>query len=119
MNINMILIIDILILIMFLQILPIMIYGIDKLFAKLGFSRIPEKALLTTTFFFGILGSIAAMMIFKHKTRKTSFRHNFTLIALLRIIVLVSLGLILMNIPNSSAVENFIITLHSLFSYLW
>jgi uncharacterized membrane protein YsdA (DUF1294 family) len=74
---------------------------------------------LSTMFFFGILGSIAAMMIFKHKTSKTSFRHNFAVIALLRIIVLVSLGLILMNIPNSSAVENFIQTLHSLFLYMW
>jgi len=115
----MILIIELLILMAALQILPFLIYGIDKLFAKLGFSRIPEKALLATTFFFGILGSIAAMMIFKHKTKKTSFRHNFAVIALLRIIVLVSLGLILMNIPNSSAVENFIQTLHSLFSYIW
>ena len=115
----MILIIELLILIMVFQILPFLIYGIDKLFAKLGLFRIPEKALLATTFMFGILGSIAAMMIFKHKTRKTSFRHNFAVIAFLRIIVLVSLGLILMIIPNSSAVENFIQTLHSLFSYLW
>jgi len=115
----MILIIELIILIIALQILPFLIYGIDKLFAKLGFFRIPEKALLATTFIFGIIGSIAAMMIFKHKTRKPSFQHDFTVIALLRIIVLVSLGLILMNIPNSSAVENFILTLHSLFSYLW
>lgn len=104
---------------MVLQILSFLIYGIDKLFAKLGIFRIPEKALLATTFIFGILGSIAAMMIFKHKTKKTSFRQNFAVIALLRIIVLVSLGLILMTIPNSYAVENFIQTLHSLFSYLW
>jgi uncharacterized membrane protein YsdA (DUF1294 family) len=74
---------------------------------------------LATTFIFGILGSIAAMIIFKHKTKKTSFQHNFAVIALLRIIVLVSLCLILMTLPNSSAVENFIQTLHSLFSYLW
>jgi len=118
MNINMNLIIELLTLIMVLQILPFLIYGIDKLFAKLGFFRIPEKILLATTFIFGIIGSIAAMMIFKHKTRKNSFRHNFTVIALLRIIVMVSLGLILMDVPTS-VVENFILTLHSLFSYLW
>jgi uncharacterized membrane protein YsdA (DUF1294 family) len=113
------LLIELIILITVLQILPFLIYGIDKLFAKLGIFRIPEKVLLATTFIFGILGSIAAMMIFKHKAKKTSFQHNFTVIALLRIIVLVSLGLILMTLPNSSAVENFIQTLHSLFSYLW
>ena len=43
MNINMILIIELLILIMVFQILPFLIYGIDKLFAKLGLFRIPEK----------------------------------------------------------------------------
>src|SRR5665811_864788 len=119
MIINMTLLIELIILITVLQILPFLIYGIDKLFAKLGLFRIPEKVLLAITFIFGILGSIAAMMIFKHKTKKTSFRHNFAVIALLRIIVMVSLGLILMTLPNSSAVENFIQTLHSLFSYLW
>jgi uncharacterized membrane protein YsdA (DUF1294 family) len=119
MDIKMILIKELLILMMLLQIVPFLIYGIDKLFAKLGFSRIPEKTLLSITFFFGIIGSIAAMLLFKHKTKKTSFRHNFAVIAFLRIIVLVSLGLILMTLPNSSAVGNFIQTLHSLFSYLW
>ncbi|PWB55293.1 MAG: DUF1294 domain-containing protein [Candidatus Methanoperedenaceae archaeon] len=88
------LIIELIILIMVLQTLSFLIYGIDKLFAKWGIFRIPEKALLATTFIFGILGSIAAMMIFRHKTRKTSFRHNFAVIAFLRIIVLFSLGLI-------------------------
>jgi uncharacterized membrane protein YsdA (DUF1294 family) len=113
------LIIELIILITVLQILPFLIYGIDKLFAKYGIFRIPEKALLATTFIFGILGSIAAMMIFKHKTRKTSFRRNFAIIVFIRIIVLVSLGLILMTIPNSSAVESSIQNLHLLFSYLW
>lgn len=62
-NINIVLIIELLILIIAPQILPFLIYGIDKLFAKLGFFRIPEKALLATTFIFGIIGSIAAMMM--------------------------------------------------------
>ncbi len=119
MNINMDLIIELIILITVLQIVPFLIYGIDKLLAKLGFFRISEKALLATTFIFGIIGSIAAMMIFEHKTRKTSFRHNFKVIVFLRIFILVSLGLVLMNIPNSFAVENFIQTLNLLFSYLW
>ncbi|CAG0952239.1 hypothetical protein METP3_00281 [Methanosarcinales archaeon] len=114
----MVLIIELIILNTVLQIVPFLIYGTDKLFAKLGFSRISEKTLLSITFFFGIIGSIAAMKIFKHKTKKNSFRHNFAVIALLRIIVLVYLYLILMTLPNSSAVDNFIQTLHSLFSYM-
>ena len=110
--------IELIFLITLLQILPFLIYGIDKLFARLGIFRIPEKALLATTFIFGILGSIAAMMIFNHKTRKTSFRHDFAVIVFLRMIVLVSMGLVLMTMPNNSVVENFIQTLHLLFSYL-
>ena len=70
MNNNMNLIIELLILIMALQILSFLIYGIDKLFAKLGIFRIPENSLLATTFIFGILGSITAMMVFKHKHEK-------------------------------------------------
>lgn len=119
MDVNMILIKELLILMMVLQIVPFLIYGTDKLLARFGFSRISEKTLLSTTFFFGIIGSIAAMVIFKHKIKKNSFRHNFAVIALLRIIVLFALCLMLITIPNSSAVENFIQTLHSLFSYLW
>ena len=99
------LIIELIILIMVFQILPFLIYGIDKLFAKRGFFRISEKALLATTFIFGIIGSFAAMVIFKHKTRKTSFRHNFAVIVFLRIFVLVFLGLVLMIMPNSYTVE--------------
>lgn len=57
------LIIELIILIMVLQILSFLIYGIDKLLAKWGLLRIPEKALLAATFIFGILGSVAAMMI--------------------------------------------------------
>lgn len=109
---------ELIILITVLQIFPFLIYGIDKLFAKWGLFRIPEKALLATTFIFGILGSIAAMKIFKHKTRKTSFQHNFAVIVFLRIVALLCLGLVLITIPNNPAVENFIQTLHSLFSYL-
>ena len=101
----MIVTIKLIILITILQIVPFLIYGIDKLFAKQGLFRISEKALLATTFIFGIIGSIAAMMIFEHKTRKTSFRHDFTVIVFLRIFILVSLGLLLMIMPNSYTAE--------------
>lgn len=118
MTINVDLIIELITLIIILQIVPFIIYGIDKLLARLGIFRISEKALLATTLLFGISGSIAAMMVFKHKTKKISFRHNFAVIALLRIILLVSLGLIVMTLPDSSVVENFIQILHSFFSYI-
>ncbi len=95
MNIDTNIFIKVITIIAILQILPFLIYGIDKLLAKLDLFRIPEIVLLATTFFFGILGSIAAMTIFKHKTRKPSFQHNFAVVVFLRITVLVSLGLII------------------------
>jgi uncharacterized membrane protein YsdA (DUF1294 family) len=95
MNIDTSILIKLITIIAILQILPVLIYGIDKLLAKMGLFRIPEKALLATTFLFGILGSIAAIRIFKHKTTKSSFQHNFRLVVFLRVVVLVSLGLII------------------------
>lgn len=95
MNIDTSILIKIITIIAMLQILPVLIYGIDKLLAKMNLFRIPEKALLATTFLFGILGSIAAMRIFKHKTTKSSFQNNFRLVVFLRIIILVSVGLII------------------------
>jgi uncharacterized membrane protein YsdA (DUF1294 family) len=63
----------------FLQILliiingiPLVIFGIDKLKSKKGGRRIPESKLLLIAFF-GPFGALAAMLLFRHKTRKTKF----------------------------------------------
>ena len=45
-------------------------FGLDKLKAKIGGKRIPEKTLLTLSILGGAPGAILAMSLFRHKTAK-------------------------------------------------
>lgn len=47
--------------------------GLDKLLARLGWSRIPERSLLLLAFALGAPGAIAGSLLFRHKTRKPPF----------------------------------------------
>lgn len=51
-----------------------LIYGIDKLRAKMHTSRISEKALLMCAFLLGGVGAMFGMIVFNHKTSKMKFR---------------------------------------------
>jgi len=70
------------------QIIPFIVYGIDKRLAIKGKSRISELSLLVLTFLFGIIGSFLAMIIFRHKTIKGSFRAKFAVVTIVRVLVL-------------------------------
>ena len=48
-------------------------YGADKLKAKRRSWRIPEKVLLSLSFFGGALGGLFAMTLFRHKTQHWYF----------------------------------------------
>ena len=48
-------------------------YMIDKIKAKRGAWRIPEKVLLMLGFFGGAVGALASMRLFRHKTRHWYF----------------------------------------------
>lgn len=48
-------------------------YGIDKHKAKRGAWRISEKALLLIGFLCGAVGALAAMQLFRHKTKHYYF----------------------------------------------
>ena len=48
-------------------------YGIDKSRARRGAWRISEKTLLFCGFFCGSVGALAAMQLFRHKTRHYYF----------------------------------------------
>ena len=50
-----------------------LMYGIDKWKAKRGAWRIPEKTLLLCGFLCGAVGALAAMQLFRHKTRHYYF----------------------------------------------
>ncbi len=54
-------------------ILALMMYGADKMAARAGGWRIPERTLFAISLFGGCIGAIAGMLIFRHKTRKPKF----------------------------------------------
>lgn len=52
----------------------LVMYGVDKGFAKKEKRRISEKMLLLLPLFMGGLGAMFGMVIFNHKTSKPRFR---------------------------------------------
>jgi len=56
-----------------LSLLAFVLYGADKRKAKRNEWRIPEKTLLLTSFLGGALGGLAAMQLFRHKTKHWYF----------------------------------------------
>ncbi|UMQ42850.1 DUF1294 domain-containing protein [Chryseobacterium sp. Y16C] len=61
------------------------IFGLDKRKAILHQRRIPETTLLGISFLGGSIGSIIAMLIFRHKISKTSFLLKFGGIVLIQV----------------------------------
>ena len=64
-------------------------YGYDKAIAGSRQVRIPEGVLLALALAGGTLGALAGMQVFRHKTRKTSFRLRFWLIAAAQVALIV------------------------------
>ena len=62
-----------LILLAVMSLLTLILFGWDKLMAKLGRSRIPEAALLGAAFLGGGTGALLGMLLFHHKIRKAPF----------------------------------------------
>lgn len=65
-----------------INIMSFIVFFLDKEKAKKDKWRIQERTLHTLSFLGGVIGSIAAMIVFRHKTRKTLFV-AITLLALL------------------------------------
>jgi uncharacterized membrane protein YsdA (DUF1294 family) len=61
------------------------LFGVDKLLAKLDWRRVPEKTLLIAACLGAAVGAWAAMLVFRHKTLKPRFRYGVPLIAILEI----------------------------------
>ena len=70
------------------------VYGWDKLCAKRGMWRVPERILLLLALLGGSVGALTAMAIFRHKTRHLKFRYGVPLILILQIA-----GLIYLHTP--------------------
>lgn len=64
----------ILVIILALNIITFITYGIDKLKAKKGWWRISEFTLLLLAFTGGSLGAHLAMKTFRHKTQHVKFK---------------------------------------------
>lgn len=56
------------------NVITMMLYGIDKRKAIHHKWRIPEATLLFFTWIGGVIGAIFGMLLFHHKTRKWKFR---------------------------------------------
>ena len=69
------------------------VYGWDKMCAKRGMWRVPEKILLLLALLGGSVGAMAAMAIFRHKTLHLKFRYGVPLILILQLIGLIYLYL--------------------------
>ena len=64
-------------------------YGIDKLKAKRGKSRISERVLLTMAAIGGSLGALLAMQLFSHKTQHAKFKYGVPALLLLHAILVI------------------------------
>lgn len=56
------------------NVIVFLIYGLDKLFAKLDMWRISEKTLLSCALILGGVGAFFGMKIWRHKTKHNTFR---------------------------------------------
>jgi uncharacterized membrane protein YsdA (DUF1294 family) len=54
-----------------------MLMAYDKYLAKAQKQRIPERTLLSFAFIGGTIGSVLAMLVFRHKTSKISYLWKF------------------------------------------
>ncbi len=66
-------------------------YGFDKSAAMKGGQRVSEQTLLTLGFVGGWPGALVAQQIFRHKTRKRSFRRRFWARVVVNILLLAAL----------------------------
>jgi uncharacterized membrane protein YsdA (DUF1294 family) len=84
-------------------------YGLDKRQAQRQGPRVPEVVLHGLAFAGGTLGAYLGMMVFRHKTVKTSFRLMFWLIAVLQtalvVAVLYRLWKSSSNEPRATGIE--------------
>lgn len=67
--------------------ISLIIFGIDKYFAKKGLWRIKEITLILISIIGGSIGSIICMKIFHHKTLKPLFKYGIPLIIISQIIL--------------------------------
>ena len=79
--------------IIIINVITFLVYGIDKYLAYKEKSRVSEKLLLTLALCFGIIGALLGMKIFRHKTKKKSFKTSIILIIIIQVVTVYFLTL--------------------------
>jgi uncharacterized membrane protein YsdA (DUF1294 family) len=64
------------------------IFGLDKRKAVRHQRRIPESVLLTLTFLGGTIGAIAGMLFFRHKTSKKAFLIKLVVVVVIQMVLI-------------------------------
>ncbi len=77
--------------ILIINLVTLIVFGIDKYKAKRKLWRIPEAALFILSIAGGSLGALCAMFLFNHKTKHWSFLIGIPLILVLQIALTVIL----------------------------
>lgn len=75
-------------------------YGVDKSAAKANRGRVSEQTLLTVGLLGGWPGALIAQQVFRHKTRKRTFRRMFWCTVLINIAVLAGLVYVAVTKPG-------------------
>ena len=86
-NDNRVIFVDIYVPILIWNVVTMLVYGLDKLFARKGMRRISEKTLLSLAFMLGGIGAMFGMVVFNHKTSKHRFRFLVPLFVVINVVV--------------------------------
>ena len=75
---------------LFINILVFIFAGYDKYQARKNNRRVPEKTLFLMALTGGSPGLLTAMLLFRHKTSKTSFIVKFAVILLIQVALILA-----------------------------
>ena len=75
---------------LFINILVFIFAGYDKSQARKNNRRVPEKTLFLMALTGGSPGLLTAMLLFRHKTSKTSFIMKFAVILLIQVALILA-----------------------------
>ena len=81
------------------NLLTLVVYGLDKHRARVHRERIPEAALLGLAAIGGAVGALAGMFLFRHKIRKRKFTVGVPVILALEILVVLGVIYVLSGDP--------------------
>ena len=73
-----------------INVLTFVVYGIDKWKAKQGSWRISEATLLLLAVIGGSIGALLSMQIWHHKTMHKKFKYGLPLILIIQILLIIT-----------------------------